>query len=332
MRCLGTGLYKSIYLLAISVFILLPHNLGAEEFAWPAGKPIRFIVPTGAGGGTDTLARAVGMSLQDTLHTTFITEDMPGGAGIIGTVDVKQAAPDGLTLLFTQGAHTSNVAFFKHRYDPVTDFEPIAKLGNISFMICVNAKTGVKTMSDLLGFVKKKNGDAAYGSAGYATSGHLAMELLGSMTGLKMKHVPYQGTAKATLALLSNEVDVGVVTDFQIKQYVDSGEVRCVASTGSKRSPAFPDIPTVSEGAGLPGYAVEAWYGVLAPAKTRPSIITPMNREINRLVRDPGFVKQNMTPAGVTPDPMTPDQFKKQLEAEVQRFEKLAIDAHIEPQ
>ncbi len=323
-----------IVALTVGAFALasVPLVVAAQDGQWPPDRPIKFIVPTSAGGGTDILAREVGERLHNSLGANFIVEDRPGSAGNIGTMLVQHAAPDGTTFLFTQGAHTSNVVFFKSSYDPVADFEPIAIIGTISFMVCVNANSSIKNFGDLTNLIRSRGDKVTFGSAGYATSSHLAMELFKSMTDLNITHVPYHGTTPATMALLAGQVDFAVVTDFSIEQPVATGQVRCLATTGSARSPVFPDLPTIAEAMPLPGYSVKSWYGILGPAKLPHSIVNTMNSEVNRIVRDPAFVAKDLKPAGIARTPSTPELFKQRLEAEVKQYLKLARDASIAPQ
>lgn len=321
-----------ILLAALSGFALIAAPASAQDARWPPNQAIKFVVPTSAGGGTDLLARVIGERLRGSLGANFVVEDRPGGSCNIGTTIVKNAAPDGTTFLFTQAAHTSNITFFKSRYDPVADFEPVAYIGSISLVVCVNASSPVKSFHDLTELLRVKGDKVTYGSAGYATSSHLAMELFKSTTGLNMTHVPYKGTTPAVTALIAGEVDMAVGTDFSMKQLVESGQMRCLASTGSTRSFVFPEVPTIAEATPLPGYDLESWYGMLGPAKLPRSIIDVMNREVNRFLLDPDFVAKHLASAGITPAPTTPELFRERLEGEVRKYLKLAKDANITPE
>lgn len=310
--------------------IAITTHLEAQPAGWPPAQPIKFIVPTSAGGGTDALARVIGQRLQPRIGATFVVEDKPGGSGNIGTSFVKNEKPDGATFLFTQAAHTSNVAFFKSRYDPVKDFEPVAFIGPTNFVLCVRGDSAIKSFNDLVAHIRAVGDKASFASGGYASSSHLAMELFKSMTGLKMTHVPYKGTTPAVTDLLAGVVDMTVATDHSARPLVESGKIRCLAATGAGRSTLLPDLPTIAEAMPLPGYQLQAWYGILGPAGLPRPIIDVMNREVNQLLRDPAFVKENLTRNGITPEPTTPEAFRQQLEAEVARYLKLAKEANIE--
>lgn len=297
---------------------------------WPPATPIKFIVPTSAGGGTDALARAFGRRLQSKLGGTFVVENKPGASGNIGTTMVKNERPDGATFLFTQAAHTSNIAFFKSRYDPVKDFEPVAFVGPTNFVLCVRGGSPVKTFPELVARIRSEGEKVSFASGGYASTSHLAMEVFKSMTGLNMTHVPYKGTTPAITDLLAGVVDMTVATDHSARTLVESGKIRCLAATGATRSILLPNLPTIAEAMPLPGYNVQAWYGILGPAGLPRSIVDVMNREVNGLLRDSEFAKAQLLRNGVPPQPMTPEAFKQQLETEVARFLRLAKEANIE--
>lgn len=325
-----TVIGASVLVLVLVIVIVMTARLDAQTPAWPPAQPIKFIVPTSAGGGTDALARLIGQRLQPKIGATFVVENKPGGSGNIGTSIVKNEKPDGATFLFTQAAHTSNVAFFKSRYDPVKDFETVAFVGPTNFVLCVRGDSPIKTFDDLVAHIRTVGDKASFASGGYASSSHLAMELFKSMTGLKMTHVPYKGTTPAVTDLLAGVVDMTVATDHSAKPLVESVKVRCLAATGAGRSTLMPELPTIAEAMPLPGYQLQAWYGILGPANLPRPIIEVMNREVNQILRDPEFVKKHLTPNGITPEPTTPEAFKQQLEAEVARYLKLAKQANIE--
>jgi tripartite-type tricarboxylate transporter receptor subunit TctC len=317
--------------LAVAALVIdITSAVSADEARWPSpNQVIKFIVPTSPGGNTDLFARLVAERLHEKLGATFIVDNRAGGAGNIGTELVNHARPDGATFLFTQSAHTTNVAFFKNSYDPIKDFVPIALIGTSAFMLCVNAGSPVMSLHDLLDLVRVKGDKMTYASAGFGTSHHLAMKLLLSMTNLDMTHVPYNGTTPAVAALLAGQIDTGVGTDSSMVQYVQAGRVRCLAATGSSRSPLFPDVPTIAEAVPLPGYEIDTWYGLLGPVGLPRPIIDVINHEVNRIVIDPEFVTKHLTPAGIVAAPTTPELFMERLQAEVAEYLKIAAEAKV---
>jgi tripartite-type tricarboxylate transporter receptor subunit TctC len=304
----------------------------AQEVSWPR-QVVRFIVPTSAGGGTDFVARLIADHLRAETDGNFIVEDRPGGGGNIGTEIVAHQDPNGYTFLVTQSTHTTNVGFFKKLpYDPAGDFDAVAFIGTFMFVLCANPAAPAKSIHELIELLQTKGDMINYGSPGFGTPNHLAMELFKTMTDFKITHVPYKGTTPLIAALLANEVNVGIVNPNEsVAQYVATGTLRCLASTGESRSPFFPDVPTIAEAVPLPGYAFDSWYGILTPAGTPRPIVDLVNRKINHILLDPEVVKRLAT-IGVKTLPTTPEKFTEIVKAEVPKYLKIAKDANITPQ
>jgi tripartite-type tricarboxylate transporter receptor subunit TctC len=315
----------------VALAFITSTSIPAQNATWPASQTVKFVVPTSAGGGTDTLARLLAQRLQEKLRATFVVDNRPGASGNIGTTLVKAETPNGNALLFTQAAHSANIGFFKSRYHPVNDFDPVAFIGITTFMVCVNVSSPITAFRDFMDTVRSKGDRFTYGSGGYATSSHLAIELLQSVAGVKMTHVPFKGTTPAVTALLASQVDSAVGTDSSMLEHHRSGKVRCLASTAGVRSPLFPELPTIAEAASLPNYELDTWYGILGPVGLPRHVIDVMNREVNLLLRDQEFVAKHIAPMGVIAQPTTPEAFRQRLEAEVPKYQKIARDANVTP-
>jgi tripartite-type tricarboxylate transporter receptor subunit TctC len=271
---------------------------------YPA-RAVRVIIPFAPGGGTDIVGRLLAQHLSQRLGQSFVVENRPAGSGIVGADHVAKSAPDGYTLLFAFSTLASSAQLIsKLPYDPVRDFVPIT-LATTSPLLAVSpAAVPAKDLREFIAYAKASPGKLNYGTSGLGSSPHLATELFISLTGAQMAHVPYKGIAPATTALLANEVQFSLVPIAVGMPHVKSGKLRALATCGPQRSAATPDVPTVNE-AGVPGLEVIAWWGMLAPAKTPPAIVTRLNREIRAILDNPevrrGLVDQGMDPAGGEP-------------------------------
>jgi len=299
---------------------------------WP-NRPIRFVVPLPPGGSPDYLSRLLAERMQAPLGQPFVVENKPGAAGNIAREFVARAPADGYTILMSESAHVMTAAVgAKIPYDPIKDFEPISLAATIPFALTVNASMPVRTLKEFLDYAKAAPRALTYGTAGVGAPHHLAVELLRSMTGIKVVHVPYKGSAGIIPALLSGEIDFTIAAVNSLVPHFKSGKLRPIAVASASRTALLPDVPTIAEAGPLPGYAVDVWLGVMAPAGTPRPIIDRLNGEISRIVRDPQVVKDRLTPVGLEPVGSTPERLLEVMKAELAMYTKVARDAGIRPE
>ncbi|MCW5621606.1 MAG: tripartite tricarboxylate transporter substrate binding protein [Burkholderiales bacterium] len=254
-------------------------------------KPIKLVVPFPAGGTTDIVGRIVAEHASRRLGQQMIVENRPGAGGNIGTELVKRAAPDGYTLsLCTIGTCAINGSIYaKTGYDVARDFVPVALIGGVTNVLVINPQVPAKSVKELMALAK--SGQLTYGSSGFGSSPHLSGELLKSMAQVEITHVPYRGSAPVIVDLRGGQLDVFFDNAPSILPHVKSGALRALATTGSTRSKALPAVPTMEE-AGFPGFVIEPWWGVLAPAKTPPAVVAKLNQVINDVLKDPAVLKR----------------------------------------
>ena len=303
----------------------------AQQPSWP-NHPVKIIVPQAPGGGTDALARTLTERLQVVFGQPFVVENKTGAGGNIGTDFVAKQKPDGHTLLLTTNTHVTNVSFFAQLpYDPVADFTPVSLIASVPFVMTVNASSPYKSVKDLIDAARAKPGTLSYASGGIGTPHQLGAELFKSMTGIDLIHVPYKGSAPAVVALLSNEVAVSISAINSMLPHIRSGKLRALAVATANRTPLLPDVPTIAEAASLPGYEIDIWYGVLAPAGTPQPIVDRLNAEINKVMRDPQ-VMEKLVPQGLEPVGSTPERLAATIKSDLVKYKKIAKDANITPE
>ncbi|TMG75541.1 MAG: tripartite tricarboxylate transporter substrate binding protein [Betaproteobacteria bacterium] len=282
-------------------------------------RAVRVIVPFAPGGGTDVVGRILAARLTQRLGRSFIVDNRPAGSGIIGADLVAKAQPDGYTLLFAFSSLSSSAKLFdKLPYDPVADFAPVALATTSPLVLFVHPSVPAKDLKELIAYAKANPGKLNYGSSGPGSSPHLATELLMSMTGMRMTHVPYKGIAPAITAQLADEVQMSFTPIAVGMPHAKAGKLRAIAQAGLGRSVAVPDIPTLDE-SGLPGFEVIGWWGMLAPAKTPRPVVSRLNREI-RAVLDIAEVRRNLIGQGMDPAAGTPEQFAALIKADMDKW------------
>ncbi|HTJ98453.1 MAG TPA: tripartite tricarboxylate transporter substrate binding protein [Bordetella sp.] len=284
--------------------------------------PIKLVVGYAPGGGNDVAARLIAKELTPILHQTIVVENRPGAGTNIGASYVARSAPDGYTLTLSSTALAVNVSLYpKLDYDPVKDFEPIAIFAEAPNLLIVNPKLPVKSVSDLVAYGKAHPGKLNFSSAGSGSTQHLSGELFKTKAGFTATHVPYKGSAPSLTAVISGESDFTFVNIPSSKQLIESGQVKALAITSSKRFSAVPNIPTMAE-AGIQGMDVATWYSILAPAGTPRPIIDKLNKAINQAVSKPEFRKQ-LEDLGTAPMTESPEYFKKFLAEEIVRWREI---------
>jgi tripartite-type tricarboxylate transporter receptor subunit TctC len=297
---------------------------GAAAQGFPT-KPIRFIVASAAGGGADITARAIAQRLGPALGQNVIVDNRPGAGGSIGLEIAARSAPDGHTVNLLSAAHTVAVSMRRGLpYDPVRDFAPISQMTAQAYVLVTHPGVGVASVRELVALAKERATGLTYGSSGPGGLSHLAGALLGSTTGTKLIHVPYKGGGPALADVLSGQLDMLFAAPLETAQHIKLGRVRALAVSSAGRSKAFPELPSLAE-AGVPGYEVSGWYGLVAPAATAPVVIDRLNRELVRVLQLPDvveyFAKDGIDAAGTTPG-----RFATHLRAEVAKWKKV-VDA-----
>ena len=290
-------------------------------------KPIRLMVGFAAGGPNDTQARLVGQKLAESLGQPVIVDNRPGADGVIAADLVAKSVPDGYMLILISAGHTINPNFIrKLPYKPIDDFLPIAQISRSPFVLVVHPSMPVHSVRDLIRVAKARPGQLNFGSAGNGSSLQLAMELFKSMAGIDLVHVPYKGGAPATTDLIAGQVQVMMNNIVSTLPPARAGKLRAIAVTSAKRSPAAPELPAVGET--LPGYEVDAYYGILASRETPAAIASKLNSEINKAIALPE-VRQLLLSFGLEPVGGTPEQFRDHLNAELAKWANVIKDAGI---
>jgi tripartite-type tricarboxylate transporter receptor subunit TctC len=298
----------------------------AQAQTWP-NKTIRIIVPQSAGGSSDLVARPLAAQLTQLLGQSVVVENRPGAGSVIGTDLVAKAAPDGYTLLVVAASVTMSPSLYKLPFDPVRDLAPVSLLTSLPNILVVHPSLPVKSVKELVSFVKTRPGQLNFGSSGIATGTHLSMELLMHMTGMKMVHIPYKGGSLNVNALIAGETQVNFSTISTALQHVKTGRLRALAVSTAKRAAAAPEVPTVGE-AGVPGYDYSSWIGLLAPAKTPPAIISRLNTDANKAVQS-NEVKAILATEASEAVGTTPDEFDAIMKREVTRWMQVVKAAGI---
>ena len=255
-------------------------------------KSIRLIIPATTG-SSDVIARVLAPRLSAALGQSVVVEQMPGAGTNIGNNYVAKAAPDGYTLLINGLPLVTNLALYSQLpYNPMTDLMPVIELAEVTNVVVVHPDLAVQNLKELVQLAKSKPGLLNYGSPGAGSSGHLAGELLGLKTGTQMEHFPYKGNSQAMVDLLRGELQIGFVNLPLALPQVKANKLKALAVTGQKRSRLLPNVPTVAEALSLPDYEITAWFGILAPAKTPPAVVQLLNREIDKILKDPEIVEK----------------------------------------
>jgi tripartite-type tricarboxylate transporter receptor subunit TctC len=316
---------------ALAIIAISGRDAFAQSGAYP-DRPIKVVVPFPPGGSADIMGRMVAEGLKTAFGQTSVVENKPGAGANIGTEYVARQAPDGYTLLLQSNNHVSNPSFFlKLPYDPVKDFEPISLVGTVPMVLTVNVITPVSTLPEFLAMARAKPGSVTFGSAGIGTPHHLAAELLMAMTGIEMLHVPYKGAAQLVPALLAGDVTCAIWPVNSVYPHIKAGKLRAIAVSAATRSSVLPDIPTIAEAGPLPGYSLDLWLGVLAPAGTPRAIVDRLNAEINRTIRDPQ-TREKLNAIGIEPVGTTPERFAEIIRLDLVKYAKIAKDAKIKPE
>jgi tripartite-type tricarboxylate transporter receptor subunit TctC len=289
-------------------------------------KTIRIVVPYPPGGFNDTLGRIVAQKFNEAWGVPAVVENRPGGGTLIGTDSVAKAPADGYTLLVVAFPFAVNPSLYaKLPYDTVKDFAPLILAGQTPNLLVVNNDVPIKSVQELIDTAKEKPGSLSYGSTGSGSSNHLSMELFRLMTGTQIVHVPYKGSAPMVTDLLGGHVHVAFDNTPNVLPQVKAGKLRALAITSATRSAMVPDIPTVAE-AGVPGYEVGVWFGLVAPAATPPDVLAKLNAELNKIL-NLADVQQKFADQGVEPVGGTRERFGAHLAAQIEKWGKVVKES-----
>ncbi len=297
---------------------LLLATTAAHAQTYPS-KPIRFVVPSSAGGGNDYLARLFGARITENWGQQVLVDLRPGAAGILGSEIVAKAPPDGHTILIVATGYGLNPSLYaKLPYDTIDDFARINLLAFSPNVLVVHPSVPVKSVKELIAFAKSRPGQLNYASSGAGTGGHLSIELMKYMSKIDMAHIPYKGAGDATMAVVSGQVHMLMTAPGAAIPFIKAGRLRPLAVGSAKRVKALPEVPTMAEAA-LPGYEVDGFYGILAPGKTPRPIVDRLYAEFDRILKLPDVVKQ-LEAQGFDPVSYTPEQFTEHVKKEMQKW------------
>ena len=302
----------------IFVAAALVASVTAVAQPYPA-RPVRVIVPLAPGGGSDYTARFIGARLSERLGQPVVVDNRPAASGIVGTDLVAKAAPDGYTLLLVFSTHAQSAQLFKKLpYDPIKDFAPITEVFATPLVLLVHPSQPIKTIKELVAYAKEHPGKLNYGTSGPGSSPHLMTELLNSMAGIQMTHVPYKGVASVMTALLGGELQIAYSNPVTGAPLWKAGKLRPLGMSGLKRSEAFPEIPTIDE-TGVPGYEALIWYGFMAPAKTPGAVVDRLHRDVVSVLKMPE-VRQTLVAQGNDVVGNTPAEFAAFINKEADKW------------
>jgi tripartite-type tricarboxylate transporter receptor subunit TctC len=314
-------------LLCLTLLAVAPQSaLGAYP-----DKPIRIIAPFAPGGGVDIMARLIGDFMSKDFGKPVIVENKPGAGTIVGTTAAASSAPDGYTLLMASSPFAINPSInAKLPYDTFKAFTAVALVARSFDIVVVNPKLPFMSIQDVIAHAKANPGKLNFGSPGIGSSPHLAGELFKSLARVDITHVPYKGSAPALTDLLSGQIQIMFSTVPSAASFIQGSQLRALAVTSTQRSAAYPDLPTVAE-AGVPGFVVESWYGLLAPAGTAPDVVNLLNASVAKAIRS-GVFKTIEANEGLTFAPGTPGDFNQYLLEDAARWRDVVKGAHIQLQ
>jgi tripartite-type tricarboxylate transporter receptor subunit TctC len=322
---------KMVIRLAAAIALACLCSAGALAQAWPT-KPIRVVVCYAPGGVTDVVARLVAQPLSEALGQSIVVENKPGANGMIGSQIVADAPPDGYTLLMYVDGNTILPSIMKKLpFEPLKAFAPITVLGRGSHVIVAHPSLPVRTLGELVAYAKKYPGELSYASPGLASPQSLSLEAIKKASDIDIVHIPYKGGGQAIADVASGQVKLGVLGMAPSLPHIQSGKLIALAVTGGKRSLLLPDVPTVAEAA-LPGFETVQWQGIAAPAGTPPQIIGRIHDELVRIMATPTVVERLKSIGMDNSTSPTPDDFRKLIDSDLQRWPAVVKAAGIEPE
>jgi tripartite-type tricarboxylate transporter receptor subunit TctC len=310
----------------LALFVLAGVANAALAQSWPS-RQLRLVIPFAPGGGADIAGRLIGQDLSEVLKQPVVIENRTGAGGTIAPNNVAKSPPDGYSLVL---GHLGGIAIAPHLYkdlpfDPINDLAPVTLVVNGLSVLVVNPDLPVKTVGELVAHAKANPDKLSFGSAGSGTDTHLAGELFKSMTGTSMVHIPYRGGAPALVDLLAGRVQLSFASVATTISSIQSGKLRAIAMTGSKPFEGLPGVPTIAA-SGVPGYEINNWYGIFAPANTPQDIIARLNTETIKILQKPE-IRAKLIAAGLEPTWNTPAEFAGYVRAETAKWRKIVVDS-----
>ena len=309
----------------LCVFLLAAATASAQD--WP-NKPVRWVVPFPPGGSLDLVSRIMQNRVAEGLGQPIVIENRGGAGGAVGTAEVARSAPDGYTFLFTLSSHTINPLLYRLNHDVERDFAPVSLIVSVPQLLAVHPATPFMSINDVVAAARAQPGKLSYASAGNGTPSHIAGELLKLKTGIDLVHVPYKGGGPAVTDTLAGQVPMLFLTAAVVMVHTRAGKLRPLAVTTLKRSPGAPEIPTVAEALGLPDYEIDSWIAMFAPAKTAPSVIARMQREIARVVQLPD-VRARLIEQTADPVASSPEELDRVVKTELRKWAEIVRSAKI---
>lgn len=306
---------------AAAVIALLGSAAWAQPAAYPQ-RPVRMVIALAPGGGVDTTGRFLAQKLTEAWNQQVVADNRPGAGGSIAAEIVAKAPPDGYTLLMTSSGISITPSIMKLGYDPRKDLLPVSLAVISPGVMVVHPSVPVKSVKELIAFAKSKPGEVLYSSSGQGSGQHLAMEMFAQMTGTRLTHVPYKGTAPSITDVVAGRISVTIASVISTRPFFDSGKLRVLAVVGPKRTPALPQYPTVAE-SGVPGFGFDNWYGLFAPGSTPMPLARRIQQEVARAVGSPDAQKL-LIGQGLDPSGNTPEEFAKMYTDEMNRWAKVA--------
>ncbi len=304
--------------------LILAAALGAAP-AWAQefpSRPVRFMIPLAPGGGADITVRAVAQKLSASWKQTVVVDNRPGGTGTIALEMASRAAPDGHTIIMISGSHAARQAVERDLpWNLSRDFAPVTQMTRQSYVLVLHPAVAAKSVAELVNLAKAKPGAVTFGSAGQGSLQHLSGALFGALTQTSLLHVAYKGGGPALADVLAGHISMVFATPLESVPHIKAGRLRPLGVTSAKRSPAMPDLPAIAE-AGVTGYEVTNWYGVLAPVKVPRSLVERLNRSIVEALRSPDLAER-FRADGVELIGSTPAEFQKHIQAEIRKWEKV---------
>ncbi len=316
--------------IAVGAAMILATGLSFAQSTWPS-KPVQIIVPYGAGGGVDVVARVLGQHLSVAFSQPVLVINKPGAGGQIGATFVARSAPDGLTILMTSSNQATGPALFKHLgYDPVKDVMAIAGVASAPSVLVTSAQSPVKTLQELVALAKSRPGQLNFGSTGVGSSQQLGFEMFKKAAQVDMVHVPYNGDAKMMPALIANDIQAALLPIQVVGPLVKAGRLRALAVSADKRFWALPDVPTVAEG-GVEGFEYYSWIGLYVPSGTPRDVVDRINNETVKILRSKEFVEKQLPAWGTNALVLTADQAQSRYLSDIERFKRIVAEAGIPP-
>jgi len=322
-------LLRSFARLIAAFALLLALAVGAAGDEYP-NRPVRLIIPFPPGGSNDVVGRLIAKVLSEKLGQQVFVDNRGGAGGVIGTDALSKSTPDGYTIGIVSIAHAVNTALHKLEYDPIKSFEPVSILATGPNVLVVNPDLPVKSVAELVALAKQKPGELNYASAGIGSFQHLGGELFKLRAGVDIVHVPYKGGGPAMQDVVAGHIKIMFSSLIQTTPLIKSGHLRPLGVGGTKRSPVLPDVPTIAE-AGVPGYAANNWWGILAPAGTPKPVVEKLYQNIQLALKSPE-IQQQFAREGAETVTMTSAEFEDFIKAEIVKWGRVAKEGNIKPQ